>query len=213
MEIKTVKTAWSATDLKHNTYVIEEKGKCVIIDAGAPLEDVKNATNSEIKAVFITHGHFDHIEFIEEYAQLNVPIYINEKTINFFSNSLKNASNYFGANFIYNVKNTKIVKDGDVIKIDGITIKCIETPGHSEDGMSYLINDNLFSGDTLFSIAVGRTDLETADEKQMIESLLKLKSLKYNGLYPGHGRISSKEEQDSKIDYWINLLNEKNKEM
>ena len=213
MEIKTIKTAWSPTDLKHNTYVAIEDDKCIVIDAGAPLEEVRNATNAEIEAVFITHGHFDHIEYIEEYDKLNVPIYVNKKTLNFFKDPKKNVSNLLNTDLTYNVKNTKIVKDGDIIEILGKTVKCIETPGHSEDGMCYLVGNELFSGDTLFSIAIGRTDLETADEKQMIDSLLKLDKLDYNGLYSGHGRISSKEEQDSKIDYWINLLNEKNKEI
>lgn len=213
MEIKTVKTAWSPTDLKHNTYVIEEDDKCVIIDAGAPLEEVRNVTNAEIEAVFITHGHFDHIEYIEEYDKLGVPIYVNKKTLDFFKSPKKNVSDFFKTSLTFDVKNTKIVKDGDVIPVLDTTIKCIETPGHSEDGMCYLINNELFSGDTLFSIAIGRTDLETASEKQMIDSLLKLDKLDYNGLYAGHGRVSSKEEQNTKTDYWINLLSGKNKEI
>jgi len=213
MQIKTIKTAWSPTDLKHNTYIVEEDDKCVIIDAGAPLEEVRNVTNAKIEAVFITHGHFDHIEYIEEYDKLNIPIYINEKTLDFFKSLKKNVSDIFKRTKIFDVKNTKIVKDGDVIPVLDTIMKCIETPGHSEDGMCYLINNELFSGDTLFSIAIGRTDLETADEKQMIDSLIKLDKLNYNGLYSGHGRISNKEEQNTKTDYWINLLSEKDKEI
>lgn len=213
MEIKTIKTAWSPTDLKHNTYIIEEDNNCIIIDAGAPLEEVKKVTDAKILAMFITHGHFDHIQYIEQYDKLNIPIYVNEKTLDFFNDPKKNVSSLFNTNLTYNVKNVKIVKDSDIIKVLCKSVKCIETPGHSEDGMCYLIENELFSGDTLFSIAIGRTDLETASEKQMIESLQKLDKLDYNGLYSGHGRISNKEEQNSKIDYWINLLSEKDKQI
>lgn len=213
MEIKTIKTAWSPTDLKHNTYVVIEGDKCIIIDAGAPLEEVKNVTDAEIVAVFITHGHFDHVQYIEEYDKLGVPIYVNEKTLDFFSDPQKNVSDIFKSNLTFNVENTVTVKDGDIIEVLGTTMKCLETPGHSEDGMCYLFGGiELFSGDTLFSIAIGRTDLETASDKQMIDSLLKLDKLDYAGLYSGHGRISSKEEQNTKTAYWINLLNGKDKE-
>lgn len=214
MEIKIIKTTWSPTDLKHNTYVVIEGDKCIVIDAGAPLEEVRNVTDAKIEAVFITHGHFDHIQYIEEYDKLGAPIYVNEKTLDFFKNPKKNVSDIFKCYLTFDVKNTKIVKEGDIIEVLGSTVKCFETPGHSEDGMCYLFdNKELFSGDTLFSIAIGRTDLETASNNQMIESLLKLDKLNYVGLYSGHGRISSKEEQNSKTAYWINLLNEKNKEI
>lgn len=214
MEIKTIKTTWSPTDLKHNTYVVIEGDKCIIIDAGAPLEEVRKITDARIEAVFITHGHFDHVQYIEEYDNLGVPIYVNEKTLDFFANPKKNVSDIFKTNLTYSVKNTKTVKEGEIIPVLNSTMKCFETPGHSEDGMCYLLDEKqLFSGDTLFSIAIGRTDLETSSDKQMIESLLKLDKLNYEGLYSGHGRISSKEEQNTKTDYWINLLNEKNKEI
>lgn len=214
MEIKTIKTAWSPTDLKHNTYIVIEDDKCVVIDAGAPLEEVRNVTDAEIEAVFITHGHFDHVQYIEEYDKLNVPIYVNKKTLDFFKSPKKNVSDIFKCNLTFNVENTKIVKEGDIIPVLNSTIKCFETPGHSEDGMCYLFDQKqLFSGDTLMSIAVGRSDLETSSTKALINSLNKLDTLNYNNLYCGHGRASTKEEQNKKIDYWINLLNKKNKEM
>lgn len=206
MNLKTIKTVWSEKDLKQNTYIIEEDEGCIIIDAGAPLSEVLKETDKEIVAVFITHGHFDHINYIEEYDKLNIPIYCHKLTAEFLTNSVYNASSLWDS-VIFKVNNLKFVEDGDEISVLNKTIKCFSTPGHSSDGMCYLYdNKDLFSGDTLFSIAIGRTDLETANTQEMIESLLKIDNIPYVNLYAGHGRASTKEEQSKKLNYWINLL-------
>ena len=85
-------------------------------------------------------------------------------------------------------------------------IKVIHTKGHSKGGVCYLINDVLFSGDTLFSVAVGRTDLSSGNTKQLIESLKRIQKLDYSTLYSGHGRVSNKEEQNTNIPKWIEAL-------
>lgn len=211
MEIKTIKTIWSEKDLKHNTHIIETENGCVLIDAGASIESVKELCDKPIEAVFITHGHFDHIQYIEDYDELGIPIYINEKTKDFFVNPKKNVSDLFdGDVYTYDVESVKTVKNGDKVAVLGMNIKCYETPGHSEDGMCYVLNDEiLFSGDTLFSIAVGRTDLYTGNVDQLIKSLTKIQRLKYSTLYAGHGRQSTKEEQSYNIPKWKKELKNK----
>ena len=86
MEIKTIKTDWGIGEMKQNTHVIIGDKTCVVIDAGSPLQDAKNLTPLPIEAVFITHGHFDHVEYIEEYDKLGVPIYACEEILRFFNN-------------------------------------------------------------------------------------------------------------------------------
>ena len=76
--------------------------------------------------------------------------------------------------------------------------------------MCYLIDETyLFSGDTVFSVAVGRDDLPTANTKELIKSLTKILNLDYKFLYTGHGRPSSKDEQKQNIPKWIDYLNRK----
>lgn len=65
-------------------------------------------------------------------------------------------------------------------------IKVIKTPGHTKDSLCLLYKDILFSGDTLFHNGIGRTDLEESEPKKMLDSLEKLKKLKYKILCPGH---------------------------
>ena len=81
------------------------------------------------------------------------------------------------------------VSDGDEFFIGDTKIKAISTPGHTQGGMSYLIGDKLFSGDTLFQASVGRCDLPGGDLKQIANSIKnKLFTLPdETEVYPGHG--------------------------
>ena len=203
MEIKTIKSTWGKGQLDQNTHVIIGDKTCVVIDAGAPLSEIKKLTSLPIEAVFITHGHFDHVEYIEEYDKLGVPIYASEKLSKFLEDSQLNVS----SNKTYKVKNIVPMHDGEKIECLLGFVKCFETPGHSEDSMCYILNDGaLFSGDTVFSIAVGRTDLPTGDVEELISSIERILNLKFGSVYAGHGRISTKEEQKTNISKWINYL-------
>ena len=85
MKIETIKTLWSENELKQNTYVVVGDSSCVVIDAGCPLAKIREITDKPIEAVFITHGHYDHIEYIEEYDKLGVPIFCCYLTENFLN--------------------------------------------------------------------------------------------------------------------------------
>lgn len=208
MRVETIKTLWSENELKQNTYVIVGETSCVVIDAGCPIERVREVTSKPIEAVFITHGHFDHIEYIEEYDTLGVPIFCSYLTLNFFLDSVMNVSELLASPMTFDVHNLKLIKDNDEIFLWGGKVNCIHTPGHTVDGMCYLFfDDMLFSGDTLFSIAVGRYDLKTSNLEELYESLERLKTIKFNTLYPGHGRESTFEEQQKNISTWLERLN------
>lgn len=207
MQIETIKTLWADNELKQNTYVVIGENSCVVIDAGCPLARVRELTDKPIEAVFITHGHFDHVEFIEEYDTLGVPIFCNYLTENFLDDSIMNVSSLLKSPMTFEVHNLSLIKDNDEIPLWGGVVKCIHTPGHSIDGMCYLFFDDvLFSGDTVFSIAVGRYDLKTSNREQLVESLQRINTLNYDKLYCGHGRYSDKQEQLINIPRWIKEL-------
>ena len=110
------------------------------------------------------------------------------------------------------INNLYLLVDQDEMDIGSLNIKCLHTPGHSIDSMCYLINDEiLFSGDTVFSVAVGRTDLPTGNTNELIKSLNRILNLDFNLLYTGHGRPSSKHEQQTNIPKWIDYLKKENK--
>ena len=73
MNVNSVKLKWAENELSQNTHVVEFENFCVVIDAGCSIEKIKELTNKTVKAVLLTHGHFDHIRNIEEYDKLNIP--------------------------------------------------------------------------------------------------------------------------------------------
>lgn len=206
MKIKTVKTIWSNDDLKQNTHIIELEEGCLVVDAGCPLEEIKKATEKPIIAVLVTHGHFDHIDYIEDYDKLGVPICASKHITKFLENSTLNLSCWKQPKK-YKLNNLFPLEDEDYLDLEEVKIKCMLTPGHSLDSMIYLIDDKyLFSGDTLFSVAIGRLDLPTGDRLDMINSLNKISKLPFETMFTGHGRESTKQEQNQNISKWVEDL-------
>ena len=80
------------------------------------------------------------------------------------------------------------VKDDEIIKIDQIEIKAMYTPGHTSDSYSFLMNNYLFSGDTLLINGTGRTDFQNGSSKDAYNSIFNrlLKLPEDTILYPGH---------------------------
>ena len=205
MNVITQKVKWAENELNQNTYIVEFDDCCVVIDAGISIEQVKELTQKPIKAVLITHGHFDHITEIETYDAQNITIYAHKNIVNMLNDPYENASNLFGENVKFNIKNINFVEN-ETININSNQIKCIHTPGHSADGMSYLIDNNLFSGDTVFSVAVGRIDLPSSSPQDLVDSLKNILSQDFELMYAGHGRVSDKQEQQNNIKYWLKIL-------
>lgn len=221
MEVTTIRTNWADTELKQNTHVITIDDKCIIVDAGAKLEDVMQAINgNKVEAILITHAHFDHISNIDAYEiAFGCPIYMNEHSKKFLHDPVLNVSKFFVHDIIFDAENIHYIKGKETLNIAGIEVKAIYTPGHSEDSMCYLLsypkseniaedtqNNILFTGDTCFAKAVGRTDLSTGNPKRLIVSLNHLLKLDFTNAYTGHMRATTKEEQQDNIKTWINYI-------
>ena len=102
---------------------------------------------------------------------------------------------YSGLGYELSAKKSDIVlKDNEELNIDGLNIKCIYTPGHTNCGVCYLINnEKLFTGDTLFLRSVGRSDLPTGDGDTLVKSIkTRIYTLDDDTeVFPGHGGQSS----------------------
>ena len=188
--------------IDNNNYLLidEESKEAALVDCSSVddriWEELKN-NNATLKYVLLTHGHFDHIAGIRPdmgiSANHSTPqIVMNEKDLGW----LKNANKYlpmFGMPEITIPTIDIFVKDGDILKLGNTEIKVMETPGHTQGGVCYLVNDNLFSGDTIFRESVGRCDLEGGNFNQIVESIEnKVFTLPEDILiYPGHGKMTS----------------------
>lgn len=194
MLLKSFKGVVGETGTFTNTYVVydETTKEGIIIDVAGNADKIYNyIENTEIKPKYIilTHCHGDHtagLKNIKNYYP-NIKIVIHEADSRGLTDDSINMCSYIGAepNFV----NADIVtKDGDKIKFGETVATIMHTPGHTAGSISILIEDALFSGDTLFKATYGRTDLPTASEYQMRNSLKKLLELPgYTIVYPGHG--------------------------
>ena len=88
------------------------------------------------------------------------------------------------------------------VQLDELAFTCIETPGHTEGGVTYRVDGALFTGDTLFKESAGRTDLYGGDYGKLKASLAKLAALEGDfAVYPGHGDATTLEYERQTNSY------------
>ena len=185
--------------LKVNTYFLvnEKTQDCVIIDSGENYKKIQQTIKENgfnLKAVFLTHAHFDHAGNAKKLQDDGAKIYIGDKDFDKLLND-QNLASDFGRNFDYLTADFKLY-DGQEIDIIGIEIKVISTPGHTDGSLTFLVDDMLFTGDTLFLGSVGRTDFVTGDKNAMILSVRKLFALDGDyKVFPGHDEFTTLEHE------------------
>jgi glyoxylase-like metal-dependent hydrolase (beta-lactamase superfamily II) len=181
-----------------NSYLLVNNREAILVDvaagAGAIIEYLQ-AQRIELKAILITHGHFDHISGVDQVvAKFDVPAYIHHSEANWLVNPALNGSGSFAFFKEVSIKTNPIQLYGDSkLKISDFVFDVIHTPGHTPGGLSYIIGSRLFTGDTLFRDSIGRTDLGAGNYQQIIASISdKLFKLDDNLIVlPGHGEESS----------------------
>ena len=189
--------------LESNTFIVEKEGQALIIDAGVDVDTVSRNLNGKVVGILLTHGHYDHAFYIQDYIKkFNCPVYMSS----YANEVLADPGLNYGEGFSIKIENTMEMTDDKQIKCGVFDINTFITKGHSICSVSYLIDDELFVGDTVFEIGVGRTDLKTGDEKEMLESLIKLDSLNFKNLHSGHGKDSTREQQNRNLKTYIRFL-------
>lgn len=190
MELKTVKVGI----LQTNCYILSQNGKAVIIDPGAKAERILMALgeNTEVLAILLTHAHFDHIGAIPDILAVHpCPIYLNEEDEPLMKDPQLNYS--FPKRFTIEQKTRPYPSR---LSLGEFTFEVVETPGHTDGSVCLIMENMMFSGDTLFMQSVGRTDLRTGNPTKMKQSLKKLKALDQNYVvYPGHDDPTTLNEE------------------
>ena len=188
-----------------NTYIYYDESTldAVVIDAGKDsgylggefikIEDEVNKLGLKINGILLTHCHFDHIFSADFFREaFNAKIYLEENEAALASDEEKNVSQMFGIGI--SVVADELLRDGDTIMVGNSSLRVISTPGHTAGSMCLLDLPGkvVFSGDTLFLGDVGRIDLPTGNENEMLSSLKKLAELPGDiKVYPGHGRSTT----------------------
>ena len=196
-------------DFDENCYVVlnEQNKQAVIIDLGSRAEYIYSEITSlgyTPVAVLLTHGHFDHTGGCYDMQQKGVPIYIYKDEYDFtFTN--KNCAFVFGLPF-KEFKADQTFERGE-LTVGGLTFKVVTTPGHTVGSVCFIIEDKMFSGDTLFKGSYGRYDLISGNRKDLISSIVDtLFHLKANYIvYPGHGEETTLEQERDTNFIWNEL--------
>ncbi len=183
MEIKRI----ISVQMDQNCYMVSDGKKGFLIDPGIDIDEILRQTEGiEIEYVFLTHCHYDHIFSVNELEKKNVASPL-------CSENMQNKDMVLINSACADKPCDILMKDGEEREFCGIRVKCIYTPGHTNGGVCYLIDNCLFSGDTLFLNSVGRSDLPTGDfkvlEKSVKEKLYTLPD--ETVVYPGHGEKTS----------------------
>lgn len=182
-----------------NSYFVYEEGKSAVIffdpaDKGNYIYDRLKENGFTVAAIFLTHGHFDHIWGVEELRKLSgAKVYAWEEEKEVCEDASVNVS--AGAGRPCSLKADVYVKDGEKISIAGMNCQLIGTPGHTKGSCCYYFEDDkiLLSGDTLFQESVGRTDFPTGSMSNLVRSVReKLMPLPDDvKVYPGHGEATT----------------------
>ena len=172
-------------DYQTNTYIAENDGHCVIIDAGYHPETILRFLEGHdltADAILLTHGHFDHVGAVRDLAaELACPVYLHESELSMPPMMTAGPLYY-----------THTYGEGDHLTFAGIRFRVLHTPGHTPGSVCLRAEDHLFSGDTLFAGSCGRTDFPGGDWATIRKSLLRLAQIPEDlVVHPGHGGSTS----------------------
>lgn len=181
-----------------NTYIIGDHGIGVIIDAGVKGEEVSGVVKKhglKIKYIILTHGHIDHICCAYDIKKkVNAKVLIHENDGELLTDPVMNGSAMFGEDSQFYPADA-LLKDGDVLEAGNLKLEVIHTPGHTPGCICIKTGNILFTGDTLFKLSIGRTDLPKGNYDDIISSIQKkLMPLDDETIvYPGHGELTTIE--------------------
>ena len=189
----------SVGEVSTNCYLVfgDEDGRsALVVDPGGDGDRILKALEGrEVRAVLLTHGHFDHTGALDSFPGRR--IYIGA------ADALMLTDPDLNAGFLCGDRRsrppaTDLLRGGERLKFEGFSkpVEVIPAPGHTPGGMCYRLGEDLLTGDTLFRSGFGRTDLPGGDHRALVRSLRMLLAIGDDlRVYPGHGDMTTLDRE------------------
>lgn len=179
--------------LQSNTFILSHSGEndLYIIDIGDISPLLKSIGERNVKGLFLTHAHFDHIYGINDLlvAFPDCIVYASQPTFNALKNDKLNFSYYYEKPLLYKGATEIVLSEGQLIPLwNDLNLQTYITPGHSLGSTCFKVDNNLFTGDAYIPNVPPVTKLKEGNKAEALKSIERIKSLIYEGdvVHPGH---------------------------
>lgn len=188
-----------------NCYILKDEasGESAVIDPGEYNEHLEAALRKagvdRVSLILITHGHFDHlcgVYSLQKNYGGRVLIHgedgacLEDENCSFAASTEEYRQQP--------VTDYSVFSEGDKFTLGETEITAMHTPGHTRGGACFIADDNMFTGDTLFKVGVGRTDLPGGHLRTLCRSLERIGTLTENyNIFPGHGESTTLDNEKS----------------
>lgn len=179
--------------LEANCYIVsdDETRKAMVIDPGDEpdrIMELIKENDLKVEYIILTHAHFDHVGAVVDIKkQTDAKVAVHEDELELY-NAVKDQGAFWGYEIDPLPSPDILLKEGSEIKLGELRFNVLHTPGHSPGSICLLGEGVLFTGDTLFQGAVGRTDFYGGDMKKLMESFKRLLTLHSEiRVFSGHG--------------------------
>lgn len=201
--------------LETNGYILYDENtlEALVIDPGdEPQTFIEYINKHRLKLthILLTHYHYDHIGAVEELKKkYNSIVCIHKKDAEGLKDpNVNHSMNTFRKSV--SISSDRLLKEGDIIEVGDIILEVIHTPGHTPGGICFRVKDKkiIFTGDTIFNVDLGRTDLDGGDAMAMRNSI-RNKISKWDDditIYPGHGDAATMEYVRRKNVEFLEML-------
>ena len=183
---------------KSCSYLLIEDGCTWMVDCG-DVDRLLPLVQGRLCGVLLTHAHFDHIYGLNTLLALfpSLPVVTNEQGLDGLLSDKLNFSRYYGDPFVLDsADNVRLVKDGEMVSLFGdVGARAVFTPGHSPDGITWIVDDAVFTGDSYIPGVKTVTNIPHSDKELAAHSEAVIRELSQNHLlYPDHAPESESQE-------------------